>query len=96
VKLHRRRRVMRVTGASGFLGRHLVRGPVGVEREVITPPSSAMDITDRVRTLDTITDLKPDVVAHLACRKDRHAMFPTRSSSTASTSVMPNSPSLRH
>ena len=38
---------MLVTGASGFLGRHLVRGPVGAEWEVIAPTSSAMDITSR-------------------------------------------------
>ncbi len=65
---------MLVTGASGFLGRHLVRGPVGAEWEIIAPPSSAMDITDRVRTLDTITGSKPDVVAHLAYRKDRRTI----------------------
>jgi dTDP-4-dehydrorhamnose reductase len=74
VKLHRRRRVMLVTGASGFLGQHLVRGPVGAEWEIIAPPSSAMDITDRARTLDTITDWKPDVVAHVAYRKDRRTI----------------------
>ena len=65
---------MLVTGASGFLGRHLVRGPVGAEWEIIAPPSFAMDITDRVRTLDTITGSKPDVVAHLAYRKDRRTI----------------------
>ena len=71
MKLHRRRRVMLVTGASGFLGRHLTRGPVGAEWEIIAPSSSAMDITNREQVLDTITGWKPDVVAHLAYRKDR-------------------------
>jgi dTDP-4-dehydrorhamnose reductase len=74
VKLHRQRRVMLVTGASGFLGRHLVRGPVGAEWEIIAPASSAMDITNRAQTLDTISGWKPDVVAHLAYRKDRRTI----------------------
>lgn len=65
---------MLVTGASGFLGRHLVRGPVGSEWEILAPPSSAMDITDREQVLDTITGWKPDVVVHLAYRKDRRTI----------------------
>ena len=65
---------MLVTGASGFLGRHLVRGPVGAEWEIIAPPSSAMDITDRAQVIDTITGRKPDVVVHLAYQKDRRTI----------------------
>ena len=65
---------MLVTGASGFLGRHLVRGPVGAEWEIIAPTSSAMNITDRAQALDTITGWKPDVVVHLAYRKDRRTI----------------------
>ncbi len=65
---------MLVTGASGFLGRHVVRGPVGSEWEIIAPTSSAMDITDRAQVLDAITGWKPDVVAHLAYRKDRRTI----------------------
>jgi len=65
---------MLVTGASGFLGRHLVRGPVGADWEIIAPSSSAMDITDRAQALDTITGWKPHVVVHLAYRKDRRTI----------------------
>ncbi len=65
---------MLVTGASGFLGHHLVRGPVGADWEIIAPPSTAMDITSREQALDTITGWKPDVVAHLAYRKDRRTI----------------------
>jgi dTDP-4-dehydrorhamnose reductase len=60
---------MLVTGASGFLGRHLVRGPATDEWELIAPTSRAMDITDRANTVDTITGWKPDAVVHLAYRK---------------------------
>jgi dTDP-4-dehydrorhamnose reductase len=67
--LHRRRRIMLVTGASGFLGRHLVRGPATANWELIAPNSRAMDITDRESTIDTIRGWKPDVVVHLAYRK---------------------------
>lgn len=74
MKLHRRRRVMLVTGASGFLGRHLVRGSVGAEWEIIAPNSSTMDVTNRAQVIDTITGWKPDVVTHLAYRKDRRTI----------------------
>ncbi len=62
---------MLVTGASGFLGRHLVSGPVGAEWEIIAPASRAMDITNRAEVADTIEGWDPDVVVHLAYRKDR-------------------------
>lgn len=65
---------MLVTGASGFLGRHLVRGPVGEDWEIIAPTSRAMDITKRAQVVDTITGWGPDVVAHLAYRKDRRTI----------------------
>lgn len=60
---------MLVTGASGFLGRHLVRGPATEGWELIAPTSRAMDIADRANTIDTITGWKPGVVVHLAYRK---------------------------
>lgn len=74
MRLHRKRRVMLVTGASGFLGSHLVRGPGSGEWEIIAPSSTSMDITNRARVLDTITGWKPNVVVHLAYRKDRRAI----------------------
>lgn len=65
---------MLVTGASGFLGRHLVRGPVGERWEIIAPTSRAMDITSREQVLDTIGGWGPSVVVHLAYRKDRRTI----------------------
>ncbi len=41
---------------------------------MIAPTSSSMDITNRAHVLDTITGWKPDVVAHLAYRKDRRTI----------------------
>jgi dTDP-4-dehydrorhamnose reductase len=60
---------MLVTGSSGFLGRHLVRGPATADWDLIAPSSRAMDITDRETTVETIRGWKPDVVVHLAYRK---------------------------
>lgn len=60
---------MLVTGSSGFLGRHLVRGPATADWELIAPNSRTMDITDRETTIDTIRGWKPNVVVHLAYRK---------------------------
>lgn len=65
---------MLVTGASGFLGRHLVRGPATDDWELIAPSSRSMDITDRTNTIDTIREWKPNVVVHLAYRKDRRTI----------------------
>jgi len=65
---------MLVTGASGFVGQHLVRGPASQGWEIIAPSSRSMDVTDRASVLDTITGWKPDVVVHLAYRKDRRTV----------------------
>jgi dTDP-4-dehydrorhamnose reductase len=67
--LHRRKRIMLVTGAAGFLGRHLVRGTATANWELIAPSSRTMNITDRETTIDTIRGWKPNVVVHLAYRK---------------------------
>ena len=60
---------MFVTGASGFLGRHLVRRAESAAWAVVAPSSTAMDIADRTETLAAITAAAPDVVVHLAYRK---------------------------
>lgn len=61
---------MLVTGATGFLGKHLVNGPATADWEVIAPSSTSMDIRHRENTIDAISDWKPNVVVHLAYRKD--------------------------
>lgn len=66
---HRRRKLMLVTGASGFLGRHLTRGDASEGWELVAPSSTSMDIRRRESTIESITGWKPSVVIHLAYRK---------------------------
>lgn len=65
----RRRKLMLVTGGSGFLGRHITSGHAIDRWELIAPSSSSMDITRRDSTIDAITAWKPTAVVHLAYRK---------------------------
>lgn len=60
---------MLVTGATGFLGKHLANGAATADWELIAPGSSSMDIRSRDATIETIRDWKPNVVVHLAYRK---------------------------
>lgn len=57
-----------VTGATGFLGRHLVGAELGWE--IVAPSSAALDVRRRDSVLETIRAWKPAAVAHLAYRKD--------------------------
>lgn len=61
---------MLVTGATGFLGRHVVNGPATSRWQVIAPGSRAMDVRRRDSTIATIRDWRPHAVLHLAYRKD--------------------------
>jgi dTDP-4-dehydrorhamnose reductase len=66
---HRRRKLLLITGGSGFLGRHLTRGPASERGELVAPSSAAMDIRRSESTIDTIIDWEPSAVVHLAYRK---------------------------
>lgn len=61
---------MLITGATGFLGRHLSAATEAGRWEVLAPPSGSMDVLHRTRVLDEITTWKPQVVVHLAYRRD--------------------------
>lgn len=63
---------MLVTGATGFLGRHLVDSPG--PWEVVAPTHAMLDLRQRARVIDLITEWRPQVVAHLAYRKDRQSI----------------------
>ncbi len=60
---------MLVTGASGFLGRHLTRGRATRDWEIVAPPSSSLNVRRRDSTIEAIRDWKPNAVVHLAYRK---------------------------
>ena len=75
VKWSRRKKLMLVTGASGFLGRHLA----GTDAVAATGRSSRrrsnfLDVRNREQVLEEIKEWKPNAVVHLAYRKRR----PTR------------------
>ncbi len=61
---------MFVTGASGFLGRHVVPASERHEWELLAPASRVLDVRERARVLDEIVTWKPNVVLHLAYRAD--------------------------
>jgi dTDP-4-dehydrorhamnose reductase len=63
---------MLVTGATGFLGRHLMDEPG--EWEIVAPAHSMLDLRQRDRVVDLVGEWKPQVVVHLAYRKDRQSI----------------------
>jgi dTDP-4-dehydrorhamnose reductase len=66
----RRQRLMMITGATGFLGRHLVEASEIGGWQLLAPSSISLDVRQRARVLDEITTWKPNVVVHLAYRRD--------------------------
>ena len=56
-----------ITGASGFVGAHLVGHLLAAGDEVIGPET---DITDREAITEAVTNARPDVVYHLAAWAD--------------------------
>src|SRR5690606_9830032 len=57
-----------VTGASGFVGRHLVAHLASLGQEVVSIDRSTdgVDITDGAAVHELVTRIAPDVVYHLA------------------------------
>jgi len=62
--------MMFVTGGRGLLGRHVQRSPALEKWELIAPDSRTLDVRQRDRVIDMITDWKPKCVVHLAYRND--------------------------
>lgn len=66
----RRKRLMLVTGISGFLGKHIVIASELAEWELLSPSSTALDVREHARVLDEVTTWRPNVIVHLAYRRD--------------------------
>jgi dTDP-4-dehydrorhamnose reductase len=66
----RRQHALLVTGASGFLGRHLARHPAIADWELIAPGSLTLDVRRREVVLASATEWKPQAIVHLAYRRD--------------------------
>ena len=66
---------MLITGAAGFLGRHLVMASEADEWELFAPPASVIDVRHRERVIDEIRTWNPTAIVHLALRRgDRRTM----------------------
>lgn len=61
---------MFVTGANGFVGRHLVGGPATAQWQVVAPPSTQLDVRSQQQVFDEIAEWRPAAVVHLAYRRD--------------------------
>lgn len=70
VRWWNRKRIMLLTGASGFLGRHLVEASEQGAWELLAPSSQVLDVRSRARVADEVGEWKPNVVVHLAYRRD--------------------------
>ncbi|HEY4609617.1 MAG TPA: sugar nucleotide-binding protein, partial [Ilumatobacteraceae bacterium] len=72
---HRRRRLMLITGGSGFLGQHLGIASEAEDWQLLAPPSTMIDVRNRERVLEQVRSWRPGAVVHLAYRKgDRRAI----------------------
>ena len=76
---------MMVTGASGFLGWHLLRA--AADWEVLAPSSAALDVTDRERVATELSSWQPTVVVHLAYRRDDRRVIVEGSRNVAATAA---------
>ena len=61
---------MLVTGLSGFLGQHLIEPSEVAEWELLSPTKGLLDVRHRPRVLDQMVSWTPNVVVHLATRRD--------------------------
>ncbi len=62
-----------MTGATGFLGRHIVSGPASERWEIVAPGSGSVDLRYRDTIVDTVRDWKPTAIIHTAYRRDDRA-----------------------
>ena len=60
---------MLITGATGFLGRHLAMASEADEWELFAPPRSMIDVRQRDRVIEEIRTWNPTAIVHLATRR---------------------------
>jgi len=70
VKWSRRKKLMLVTGGSGFLGRHLTGTDAARDWEIVAPASHFLDVRNREQVMEEVREWKPTAVVHLAYKKD--------------------------
>ena len=80
-----RRRVL-VTGAGGFVGRHLVAHLTAEGADVTALTRAACDLTDRVAIQQAVSAARPDILLHLAAA--RRAGTADERDATAAVNVM--------
>ena len=68
-----RRRLLFVTGGTGYLGRHIGRGLEAESWSIVAPPSRSLDLRHRESTFHAVKDWKPTAIIHTAYRRDDHA-----------------------
>lgn len=59
------RRIL-ITGASGMVGRNVCEHPAAQQYELLTPPSSELNLLDSVSVSDYVKANKPDMIIHCA------------------------------
>lgn len=61
---------MLVTGGTGFLGRHITGTDASKGWQIYAPNSRLLDVRDAAQVNDEVRGWRPDVVIHLAYRKE--------------------------
>jgi dTDP-4-dehydrorhamnose reductase len=68
-----RKRLLFVTGGTGFLGRHVIKGPNAATWEIVAPSSTSADLRHRRSIASLLSDWKPTAIIHTAYRKGDRA-----------------------
>jgi dTDP-4-dehydrorhamnose reductase len=67
------RRLLFVTGGTGFLGRHVVESPATESWQLVAPSSASLDLRNEASVDAVIGDWRPNAIIHTAYRVDDRA-----------------------
>lgn len=67
------RRLLFVTGGTGFLGHHVVKTSAAETWEIVAPDRFGLDLRNQASVHDVITDWRPTAIIHTAYRKNDRA-----------------------